>query len=254
MIACLPDWVQHLLFIPWVRRVMNHVPILRVIYTGCYRTHPIDRLLGTDTGGIIPPEPVPESENLPYMGSQPSIVRRALEKLGDVSGYTFIDIGCGKGRPLIIATEFPFDAVLGYDLSGPLVKIANENAAIIARRFPERTPMSAFEANALELELPPGKLVVFLFNPFGASLIAALLRNLENGLAAGTIQDLFVVYDHPECAKVFDGSSALVRCSTTTFPYASDELGYGTEDRQDVIIWRRVRNAQQDENTPSQIR
>jgi SAM-dependent methyltransferase len=252
MVTILPDGVQRALFVPWVRRIADRVPVLRIVYTGCYRTHPIDRLLGTDTGGIIPPEPLNgeagvASENLPYMGCQPSIVRNALRQLGDLHGYTFADIGCGKGRPLIIATEFPFDAVLGYELNPVLVKIANQNATIVARRFPERTPMRALEANALELELAPGKLVIFLYNPFGESLVSALLRNLEKGLKTGSIEHLFIIYCHPTCAEVFDASSALVRCVTGAVSYAPEEIGYGAEDQLNLFIWQSVPSARPDQ-------
>jgi SAM-dependent methyltransferase len=245
MVTRLPDGVQRVLFVPRVRRVVKRVPVLKMVYTGCYRTHPIDRLLGTDTGGIIAArtgdEPDDTSENLPYMGSQPSIVRLALKQLPDVHGYTFVDIGCGKGRPMIVATELPFDAVLGYDLNGSLVSVANENAAIVARRFPERTPMRAFKADALELELPRGGLVVFLYNPFGAALVGKLQRNLETRLAAGEIEHLFVIYYNPVCAEVFDASPALVRCFARSIAYAPDELGYGAEDHLDVVIWQSAR-------------
>jgi hypothetical protein len=58
LVALLPDRVQSVLFIPSVRRLGERVPVLRVVYTGCYRKHPIDRELDTDTGGIFPPQPL----------------------------------------------------------------------------------------------------------------------------------------------------------------------------------------------------
>ncbi|MDR5806269.1 class I SAM-dependent methyltransferase [Caballeronia sp. LZ001] len=241
VVAALPDWVQTLLFVSWIRRFGERVPVLRVLYNGCYRTHPIDRMLGTDTGGIYPPEsdsgPGADAGNLPYMGSQPSIVRHALQQLGDVRGSTFIDIGCGKGRPMIVATEFPFDAVLGYDLAEPLIEIANRNAEIVARRFPQRIRMQAFVENALELAFPKGDLVVFLFNPFGAALMATLLNNLEKAVADATIRKLTVVYIYPVCAHVFDQSPILTRQLSCSIPYDSHEIGYGAESEQTVIVW-----------------
>jgi len=244
LVALLPDSIQSVLFIPGVRRVGERVPVLRVVYTGCYRTHPIDRELGTDTGGIFPPEPLygfgAECGNLPYMGSQPSIVRRVLAQLGDVRGHTFIDVGCGKGRPMIVATEFPFEAVLGYDLAAPLVEMANRNAKIVARAHPERTPMQAFSADALGLKFAHRKLVIFLFNPFGQSVMSALLSSLERALADGSIETLRVIYIYPVCAHVLDASPVLARDWSACVPYELNEVGYGTEDRQDVIIWKSV--------------
>ncbi len=59
-----------------------------------------------------------------YIGSQPSIMRRALSALGPVERYDFLDLGCGKGRALIVAAEFPFRAITGVELSPALAAIA----------------------------------------------------------------------------------------------------------------------------------
>ncbi|MGA7816382.1 class I SAM-dependent methyltransferase [Caballeronia sp.] len=244
-VANLPDSVQDAMFDPRVRRVVDRIPLLRAVYTGCFRAHPIDQQLGTDTSGIIVVDRRDEfeargSEHFPYMGSQPSIVRRALQVLGDLRGYTFIDIGCGKGRPLIVATEFPFEAILGYDISAPLVAIANRNAEILARRFPDRKPIRVIEADAIDVSLFPPRLVIFLFNPFGAAPLSALLRRIETGLAQREIEHLFIVYNLPNCADVLDASPALARCFERTFRYDRAELGYGSEDEQLVVIWQSV--------------
>lgn len=240
-VASLPDPVQTLLFAPSIRKYAQRVPILKVVYSGCYRTHPIDRMLGTNTGGIEPPEAIygdgVDATSFPYMGSQPSLIRCALAQLGDLRDHTFIDIGCGKGRPMIVATEFPFRAVIGYDLAAHLVDIANRNAAIVARRFPKRVPMHAYAADALELEFPPGKLVVFMFNPFGAQLMARLLANLSAAYESGSIEAFSVVYFNPICAHVFDSSPLLERRFASSVDYAEEEIGYGAETRQDVFIW-----------------
>ena len=261
-VGSLPDSVQDVMFDPKVRRLVDRIPILRAVYTGCFRAHPIDQQLGTDTSGIIIVDPRDEfeaigTEQFPYMGSQPSIVRRALQALGDVHGYTFADIGCGKGRPMIVASEFPFEAILGYDICAPLVAIARRNAEIVARRFPDRKPIKVIEADATNLALFPRKLVIFLFNPFGVAPLSALLRRLENGLAQGEIEHLFIVYYYPTCADVLDASLALDRCFERLFHYDPSELGYGSEDTQSVVIWQSrqgyrhiPQNANPDGSTP----
>jgi hypothetical protein len=130
--------------------------------------------------------------------------------------------------------------VLGYDLAAPLVAIANRNAKIVARAHPERTPMQAVVGDALELRFTQRKLVIFLFNPFGASIISMLLKSLEGALAEGSVETLRVVYMYPVCAHLFDESPMLVRDWSAHLPYASDEIGYGTEYDRDVVIWKSV--------------
>lgn len=242
IVAALPDAVQTMLYIPRIRRFAQHVPVLRVVYTGCYRTHPIDKALGTETGGIEPPEAIYGKDrnagSFPYMGSQPSTVRLALRQLGDLHDHAFVDIGCGKGRPMIVATEFPFREVIGYDLTSRLVDIANRNAQIVARHFPERVPMRAYAADALQAALPAGKLVIYLFNPFGIQTMTRLLASLVAAYERGAIEMFSVVYLNPLCEDVFDASPVLERHFSASVPYTADEIGYDEGTTQTLRIWR----------------
>jgi SAM-dependent methyltransferase len=250
-VARLPDGVQRAMFKPPIRRICIRVPVLRAVYSGCLRRHPIDLQYGTDTSGLVDPLSLQRDARLvsqlrPYMGSQPTIIRRALDTLGDVAGYTFVDIGCGKGRPMIVASEYPFSLALGYDISADLVRTANENAVVMARRFPARPPIRALHANVSDLRVPAGKVVVFLFNPFGPELMRSLLKTLETSLAKGEIEHLFIVYDNPVCGEVFDASSHLKRWFAEVFAYDRNEVGFGPEDAETVVIWQSVRGARPD--------
>jgi SAM-dependent methyltransferase len=235
-VARLPDGVQRAMFTPRIRRICIRVPLLRAVYSGCLRRHPIDLQYGTETSGFVDALALQHDVRLvdqlnPYMGSQPTIIRRALDTLGDIAGYTFIDIGCGKGRPLIVASEYPFALALGYDISEDLVKTANANGAVMARRFPQRPPIRAVTANVADLAVPSGKVVVFMYNPFGPDLMASLLSKLEEGLSSG---------------EVFDGSKYLKRWFARTLAYDHHELGFGPEVQEGVVIWQSLRGARPD--------
>ncbi|HTR10781.1 MAG TPA: class I SAM-dependent methyltransferase [Paraburkholderia sp.] len=247
----MPDRVQRVMFTPPIRRICIRVPLLRAVYSGCLRRHPIDLQYGTDTSGLVDHLTLHRDATLvgqlrPYMGSQPTIIRRALDTLGDIAGYTFVDIGCGKGRPMIVASEYPFALALGYDISADLVRIANANAVVMARHFPQRPPIRALHANVSDLQVPSGKAVVFLYNPFGAELMRSLLEKLEAELASGAIQHLYIVYDNPVCGEVFDNSRYLTRWFAGEFTYDHEELGFGPEDKESVVIWQSVRGARPD--------
>ena len=251
VVARLPDRVQRAMLTPRMRRICIRVPLLRAVYSGCLRRHPFDLQYGIDTSGLVDAFALQRDPRLaiqlsPYMGSQPTIIRRALDTLGDIAGYTFVDIGCGKGRPLIVASEYPFSLVLGYDISAELVKTANANAAAIARRFPTRPPIRVVDANVADMAVPSGKVVVFMFNPFGAELMTTLRHKLEAALASAVVEHLFIVYDNPVCGDVFDASESLQRWFATTFEYDPSELGFGPEEQEGVVIWQSVRGARPD--------
>lgn len=54
-------------------------------------------------------------------------------------------------------------------------------------------PIECVNINAMDFEFPNEKMVVFLFNPFGQSVLRAVLGNLERSLATN-FRDVFVVF------------------------------------------------------------
>ena len=197
---------------------------------------------GTETSGFVPSDklklsPFGANQVSMYAGSQPSIVRAALRELPSLQDYTFIDLGCGKGRPILVAAEFPFKEAIGVEFDPDLAECGRRNAANYRQRFTEGCPLRVETADAAAFVFPPGDLVVFLYNPFGPELIQRVVDNIEKTLAGGPRQ-LFVVYYNPVHSHCFDASPRLKRCFAATFPYATDEIGFGPDDTDAVVIWQ----------------
>lgn len=227
---------------PGVRRWVQKVPLVRRIYTGWVRQHPIDRHYGTDTSGYMSVEEIharmaAKLDITPYAGSQPSIARRALSSLPQVAGYTFVDLGCGKGRPMIVASEFPFADIVGVEISPELVKVAESNSAVVRTKYPERTPIRVVEGNAFHFMPDSSRIVFFLYNSFPKDGVIELVRGIERRITDGNTQ-LFVVSYNPVWASVLDESTSLVRYSADCYPYDVSELGYGPDLSDTVIIWQ----------------
>ena len=110
--------------------------------------------------------------------------RKALHDLpiDDYSGYTFIDIGSGKGRALFVAAELPFQKVLGIEYSVDLHEIAQENIRRWSHIRQKCRAIESVYANAADFEFPNQKLVLYLFNPFGPDVMNHMLANLERSL------------------------------------------------------------------------
>lgn len=123
------------------------------------RPHPFDREHGIETSGCVPGYLI-QADVRNYSGSQPSIVRRALEQIPGPERYALVDLGCGKGRVLAVASELPFRRVVGVELSPILAKAARRNAGVLARRYPARTRIEVAVADAATFRLPDGPVVV----------------------------------------------------------------------------------------------
>lgn len=224
-------------------RALSKIPILGARYrTHQILTHPFDHEFGTDTSGQVSPDlltadPSLAGEMQAYIGAQPSIVRRVLACLPDPTAYAFVDIGCGKGRPLVVASELPYASLTGVELSPTLVRIARQNASMIARRFPARTAIAVVEGNAAEYRLGHDRVVLFYYHAFGRDTLATFVGNLEQQLG-DTARQAFFVYLNPVDADVLDASPRFSRWMTEAFSYAPEELGYGPDAHDTVAIWQ----------------
>ena len=208
--------------------------------------HPFDTEYGVDTSGIVPAKKIVSDKTLAgkirfYMGVQPSVVRRALATLPDLSSYSFIDIGCGKGRPTIIASEFPFKKIMGVELSPELAEIARANAALIHKEYPARTRIEIVTGNAVDFPIPTNKLILFLFNSFGEELATEFRSNIEKQLRDRVAQ-LFLIYYNPIFGHLFDTSPALVRWHASNAASEPSEQDYGPNPCA-TVIWQSKQGA-----------
>lgn len=127
---------------------------------------------------------------------------RALSILGSrVNGFSFIDLGSGKGRVLMLAAQRQFCRVIGVELSPGLHAAALANIAAFGARNREAAPIECICADASAHELPAGDLVVFLYNPFDATLLARVRDRL---VSAQNSRRLAVVYINPLHHSLFE--------------------------------------------------
>lgn len=236
--------IYPLVNIPAVKRVLANLPVTRVLYGSRWdRKHPFDRVYGTDTSGFLCGEEVStghpaEEHGSPYAGVQPSVLRRVLEQLPGVANATFIDLGCGKGRPMLIASEFPFRDIVGVELSPMLAEVAAKNAAIIAKRYPERTPVRVDVGDATAYPMPDGDVVLFIYNSFDRELMKKVSEGVEAALRADANRSVYVVYCNPASGDCFDESPLLTRRFAQMLRYSKEELGYAEDQADAVVIWQ----------------
>jgi len=208
--------------------------------------HPIDRQYGIDTSGNMGFDQLRAGSpadiyQVSYGGSQPSIIRRVLGLIPNLDASVFLDLGCGKGRALAVASEFPFRRLVGVELAPVLVKIARANAEHLGRCFPLRPPIRVDQGDAATTQLPEGQVVVYFFHPFFRGLMKRVLANLENGVISGRISKLFVVYYNPVYADLYDWSPVFQRYFVDNLEYNAEEAGTGASyhDRGDAVaIWQ----------------
>jgi SAM-dependent methyltransferase len=118
-----------------------------------------------------------------YQPSEPSLFHQILQGLPiALGGFTFIDLGSGKGRTLLMASAYPFRRIVGVELLPELDAIARRN---IARYHSDEQKCFALESHAGDARgfaFPAEPAVLYLFNPFPEPVLRTVLTNLRNSL------------------------------------------------------------------------
>ena len=246
--SCLKPAVRNLLYIPAVKNSIESIPVIRKVYPPAQRIHPIDKIYGIHTSGLVSvdrihPDPSLRALISPYGGSQPSIVRLALSTLGNVSDYAFVDLGCGKGRVTTVASEYGFREVIGVELSVALAATARANGSKVALQFPNRPKVSIVEGNVMIFPIPPGKLAFFNYHAFGLEMVTQMVGRFEAALVSGELPHMFFVYYNPVHPEALDASQAFSRFYVGQIPYDKSEIGFGMDKDDVVAIWQSVRGA-----------
>jgi hypothetical protein len=145
-----------------------------------------------------------------YHPTHPRAARWILDHLpiDDLSEYTFVDFGSGKGLMLLVAAEYPFARIHGVEFSVPLHRLAEEN--IRSYRNPRQRcfALESLNIDARDYVFPSTPLVVYLFNPFRHELLGKVIHNLDESLSRHP-RDAVVVYLNPLDAYVFEGARNL---------------------------------------------
>ena len=156
------------------------------------RSLEFDRRHATDTAGIVRLGALRiESPNrdlgVRYQPSDPDGFRSLLEALPvDLKDYVFVDLGSGKGRVLLLASEFPFRRVVGVEFAQELNEIAERNVAIYGSARRRCGDVRTVTADAADYLLPEEPVVLYLYNPFAPEVLRRHLERNRDSLESGS--------------------------------------------------------------------
>jgi SAM-dependent methyltransferase len=192
--------------------------------------HPFDRKYGTDTSGYLGPEDLVKGRandafNHGYSAIAPSVFHEACRRWrktlpavsGRIEAYSFVDVGAGKGRALLLAAELPFRKVIGVEVSEELSRIAHGNVARWSRVAKPKAKIRVVCEDAAKFRWPRTPVLVYLYNPFACSLVAQMAENLAAAAATGSgLVDL--LYVNPTCTDTLTSQGLFVRLWTARIP------------------------------------
>lgn len=206
---------------------------LRSTDNGKPKIHPFDQRYGVETSGLIGGAELATGHahdlyNTAYYGMSPSRFEGAIElwkSLGPkaaAESYTFVDVGCGKGRAVLMASALRFREVVGVELNPELARVAKENVRVWEAAGRVVSPVKIVCADATEVDLPEGPCLLYLFNPFAQPVVERLLERIavSFGDRAGLVD---MIYFNPESAEAFTSQRGFQLLWSGTIPMSEED-------------------------------
>jgi SAM-dependent methyltransferase len=114
----------------------------------------------------------------------------------DFERCTFIDLGSGKGRALLLAAMYPFARIVGVEVQPRLNAIACDNIERFNEAGQQCHSIESLCCDAREYEFPLTEIVLYLFNPFPDYVLRDVLANLVAS-ARSAPRSILVLYNAP---------------------------------------------------------
>ena len=228
-----------------------------------FTRHPFDEEFGVRTSGLVAGRHLKSGHRhdrhaTAYYGVAPSVFRALVKRwqrirpAAAMEEFSFIDLGAGMGRAVLLAAELPFRQVLGVELNPTLARIAQRNLTVWRASGRARAPMRVVCGDAVEVPLPAGPCLAFLFNPFAAPVMRRLLTAWSKVLA-GRPAPLDILYVNNEQESVLERQAEFARLflgqirrsradaiADHKIMASQPEGEYASANYEDCSIWRWV--------------
>lgn len=131
-----------------------------------------------------------------YEGSNYRIFHKVFEKLNrDWSKYTFVDLGAGKGRCMMMASKYNFKKIIGIEFSQKLADICSNNIAKFCNQNVNLLKFEVLNIDVLEYDFAQSPALYYMYNPFDGVVLREVLNKMIS-LRPHNSQDL-IVYLNP---------------------------------------------------------
>ncbi len=199
--------------------------------------HPFDTQYGTDTSGLLPGNEIAfgtgfaAEELTAYYGVAPSILRGVIDVWLNqcapqqaIEQTVFLDVGAGKGRAVLLASQYPFLQVEGIELNPHLADVARANVARWSNhpQSDALAPIVLREGDATRLPLPAAPTLAYLFHPFEIGLLRRFMRHVTASVKAQP-RPFDLVYVNAEHDSLLDTARNLRRLWFGRVPMSTED-------------------------------
>lgn len=180
-----------------------------------------EKRLGIKTSGLTFPKDNINlyDDVLAYGATSYSRLKKMIKYLKLNKEDTFIDLGCGAGRPVFLAGTQRLKKIIGIEIKKELVDFAKRNLRSLKLNY---TPIEIINTDVSTFDLKEGT-VFFMFNPFGEKTLTKVIENIKKNLATNP-RKIRIVYYYPVYKDLLNSQDWLV--------------SEGEIDKTNIFVWR----------------
>lgn len=165
-----------------------------------------------------------------YAGSEPPRFLAALSCLNiRFEDFLFVDFGSGKGRALLMASEFPFKRIIGVEFSPELHAIAQRNIKQYESPTQKCKSIDSVCLDFTDWQLPMESCVLYFYDPCEDPVLVKVLSNIRRSLEAHA-RPLYLIYVAPKNERLLDLAEFLRKVTRNEeYRFCVYEGVYGTD-------------------------
>jgi len=159
-----------------------------------------DRKYGVNTSGVILLQDLTITGNhlKEYYWYEPmsaKVFKQIMNHLDiNFSQFEFIDFGSGKGRVMLLASEYGFKKIIGVEFTQELYRIASENMVIWNRNAQKPSTMENICMDAIDFPIPNVPLVIFFYSPFKGTVMEHVVNNVLTSYTMNPREIVLIFY------------------------------------------------------------
>ena len=123
-------------------------------------------------------------------------IKEALDNIGnhlDFNQTIFVDLGCGKGKPMMIASRYPFYKIIGVELSYNIANICKNNIQKM------KLQCTLIQGCMMDVDwrrhlCDSKRLLIYAFNPTSPDVLTKTILNI---LSESGDREIYFIYANP---------------------------------------------------------
>jgi SAM-dependent methyltransferase len=131
-----------------------------------------------------------------YQASRAKPLQRLLNSLNLPRDGVFVDLGCGKGRALLVAAECGFEHIVGVEFSPRLCECARQNVKTFKRRSGITAEIDIVLSDVADYRVQEAQCVFFMYNPFDDVVMNKVLSNIRRSVVFAR-RTVWLLYNTP---------------------------------------------------------